>query len=102
MRYGDAQCFTSERVSQFLILNNDHQLRGRLAADLTAHVQLMEINRRVHKQNNVPKEFPLFVRNGYSIKVVADGYDVAPSGLMFKARLLDLLRSSLRYLKAQR
>ena len=50
----------------------------------------MEINRRVHKQNNVPKEFPLFVRNGYSIKVVADGYEVAPSGLMFKAGLRDL------------
>ena len=47
----------------------------------------MEINRRVHKQNNVPKEFPLFVRNGYSIKVVADDYQLAPSGLMFKASL---------------
>lgn len=49
-------------------------------------LQLLEINRRVHKQNNVPKEFPLFVRNGYKIKVVADGYEVAPSGLMYKVR----------------
>lgn len=56
-----------------------------MALLISLHVQLMEINRRVHKQNNVPKEFPLFVRNGYRIKVVADDYEVAPSGLMFKA-----------------
>jgi len=46
--------------------------------------QLLEINRRVHKQNNVPPEFPLFVRNGFNIKVVADGYATAPSGLIYK------------------
>jgi hypothetical protein len=46
--------------------------------------QLLEINRRVQKQNNVPKEFPLFVRNGFNIKVVADGYETAPSGLIYK------------------
>jgi len=38
----------------------------------------------VHKQNNVPPEFPLFVRNGFNIKVVADGYATAPSGLIYK------------------
>ena len=49
-----------------------------------AFLQLLEINRRVHKQNNVPPEFPLFVRNGFNIKVVADGYETAPSGLIYK------------------
>ena len=57
---------------------------------IASSMQLMEINRRVHKQNNVPKEFPLFVRNGFSIKVIADDYEVASSGLMFKASLPDL------------
>lgn len=46
--------------------------------------QLLEINRRVQKQNNVPREFPLFVRNGFNIKIVADGYETAPSGLIYK------------------
>ena len=50
-------------------------------------VQLLEINRRVHKQNNVPKEFPLFVRNGFNIKVIADDYQTAASGLMFKVSI---------------
>lgn len=52
----------------------------------TRLLQLMEINRRVHKQNNVPREFPLFVRNGFSIKIIADGYEIAPSGLIYKVR----------------
>ena len=42
----------------------------------------------MQRQNNVPKEFPLFVRNGFNIKVVADGYTMAPNGLIYKVRVL--------------
>ncbi|KAK9834273.1 hypothetical protein WJX81_002415 [Elliptochloris bilobata] len=46
--------------------------------------QVLETNRRVQAQNNSPADFPGFVRQGYDIKVLADGYQVDNKGLIFK------------------
>ena len=46
--------------------------------------QVLETNRRVQAQNNSPLDFPAFVRQGYDIKVLADGYLVDDKGLIFK------------------
>ncbi len=48
--------------------------------------QALENNRRIQAQNNVPAGFPAFVRQGYDIKVMADGYDVDEKGLIYKVR----------------
>ena len=50
--------------------------------------QVLETNRRVQAQNNAPEDFPAFVRQGYAIKVLADGYSVDSKGLIFKVRLV--------------
>ena len=50
-------------------------------------LQLLEINRQRQKQNNVPRDFPLFVRNGFEIKIVAESYTAAPNGLIYKVHL---------------
>ena len=47
-------------------------------------MQVLETNRRVQAQNNSPLDFPAFVRQGYDIKVLADGYRVDDKGLIFK------------------
>ena len=49
-------------------------------------MQVLETNRRVQAQNNSPADFPAFVRQGYDIKVLADGYLVDDKGLIFKVR----------------
>ena len=54
-------------------------------------LQLLDINKRVQKQNNVPREFPNFVRNGFDIKVVADSYSAAPNGLIYKVTIWHVL-----------
>ncbi|GLI61967.1 hypothetical protein VaNZ11_004533, partial [Volvox africanus] len=52
---------------------------------LTSQEKLvLNINRRIQAQNRVPGEFPGFVREGFDVKVVGDGYTVASSGLIFK------------------
>ena len=48
---------------------------------------MLETNRRVQAQNNAPPDFPAFVRQGFDIKVLADGYGVDEKGLIFKVRL---------------
>ncbi|GIM03285.1 hypothetical protein Vretimale_8049 [Volvox reticuliferus] len=45
---------------------------------------VLSINRRIQAQNRVPGDFPGFVREGFDVKVVGDGYVVAPSGLIYK------------------
>ena len=52
-----------------------------------AGAQVLETNRRVQAQNNAPPDFPAFVRQGYDIKVLADGYSVDSKGLIYKVRL---------------
>lgn len=47
-------------------------------------MQVLETNRRVQQQNNAPKEFPAFVRRGYAIRVIADGYAENEQGLIYK------------------
>ncbi len=48
---------------------------------------MLETNRRVQAQNNAPPDFPAFVRQGFDIKVLADGYGLDEKGLIFKVRL---------------
>ena len=51
-----------------------------LAAMTPTDRQVYEINRRVQAQNRAPEGFPGFVRDGFDITIVADGYEVEPSG----------------------
>ncbi|KAI8463139.1 MAG: FKBP-type peptidyl-prolyl cis-trans isomerase [Monoraphidium minutum] len=46
--------------------------------------QVLSLNRRAQAQNRAPEEFPGFVRLGFDIVIVADGYQVSPEGLLFK------------------
>ncbi|KAK9798577.1 hypothetical protein WJX73_001121 [Symbiochloris irregularis] len=46
--------------------------------------QVLDQNKRVQAQNNAPKLFPGFVRRGYAIRVIADGYVEDSQGLIFK------------------
>ena len=55
--------------------------------------QVLETNRRVQAQNNSPLDFPAFVRQGYDIKVLADGYLVDAKGLIFKVRGLPAVQT---------
>eukprot|EP01023_Acetabularia_acetabulum_P062113 TRINITY_DN7594_c0_g1_i8.p1 TRINITY_DN7594_c0_g1~~TRINITY_DN7594_c0_g1_i8.p1 ORF type:complete len:273 (-),score=43.33 TRINITY_DN7594_c0_g1_i8:247-1065(-) len=45
---------------------------------------VLEQNGRVQKQNNVPNDFPQFIRQGFEVVVVADGYNMEDSGLIYK------------------
>ncbi|KXZ49320.1 hypothetical protein GPECTOR_22g914 [Gonium pectorale] len=52
---------------------------------LTSQEKLvLSLNRRIQTQNRVPVDFPGFIREGFDVKVVADGYKTAPSGLIYK------------------
>ncbi len=53
--------------------------------ELTAPEQrLLEYNLRTQRQNNAPPDFPSFVREGFDMTVLADGYQV--SGADWQAR----------------
>eukprot|EP00884_Botryococcus_braunii_P020321 jgi/Botrbrau1/6973/Bobra.0165s0010.1 len=53
--------------------------------DLTlSERQVLEINLRVQRQNGAPPDFPVFVRQGFDIKVLADGYTEDSQGLIYK------------------
>ena len=45
---------------------------------------MLEINKRVQRQNNSPNGFPNFVRQGFDLKVVADGYTKHPDGFIYR------------------
>lgn len=47
---------------------------------LHVNAQVYALNRRVQAQNRAPDNFPGFVRNGFDVKVVGDGYNSASSG----------------------
>lgn len=56
---------------------------------LLAHtLQVLEINKRVQRQNNSPNGFPNFVRQGFDLKVVADGYTKHPDGFIYRVSSL--------------
>lgn len=61
--------------------------------------QVLETNRRVQAQNNSPLDFPGFVRQGYDIKVLADGYLVDDKGLIFKVGGLPAVQTCKRSLR---
>jgi FKBP-type peptidyl-prolyl cis-trans isomerase len=46
--------------------------------------QVLALNRRVQAQNRAPKEFPAFVRQGFDIKIIADGFSADESGLVYR------------------
>ena len=54
-------------------------------------MQSLENNRRIQTQNNAPLDFPAFVRQGYDIKIMADGYDRDEKGLIYKVRQYTVL-----------
>ena len=41
-----------------------------------AQKQVLQNNLRTQRQNNAPLDFPNFVREGYDMTIVADGYQV--------------------------
>ncbi|KAK9819473.1 hypothetical protein WJX74_010867 [Apatococcus lobatus] len=45
--------------------------------------QVLEQNRRRQAQNSAPPDFPSFARQGFDIKILADGYSTS-NGLIFK------------------
>ncbi len=47
-------------------------------------MQVLAINKRVQTQNNAPVGFPNFVRDGYEIIILADGYQESQDGLIWK------------------
>ncbi|KAJ9522998.1 hypothetical protein QJQ45_023834 [Haematococcus lacustris] len=46
--------------------------------------KVYSLNKRIQAQNRTPEDFPGFVRTGFDVKVVGDGYSVTPSGLFYK------------------
>jgi FKBP-type peptidyl-prolyl cis-trans isomerase len=46
--------------------------------------QVLALNRRVQAQNRAPPEFPAFVRRGFDILIVADGFEADGQGLVFR------------------
>mmetsp|Transcript_5844 Transcript_5844/g.14534 ORF Transcript_5844/g.14534 Transcript_5844/m.14534 type:complete len:218 (-) Transcript_5844:307-960(-) len=55
-----------------------------LATITPSEKQVYALNRRVQAQNRVPDNFPGFIRNGFDVRVVGDGYSMTPSGLIYK------------------
>lgn len=49
-----------------------------------AQKKILEFNQRTQRQNNAPEDFPNFLRDGYDMTIVADGYQVSPEGLYYK------------------
>ncbi|KAK9843584.1 hypothetical protein WJX84_004988, partial [Apatococcus fuscideae] len=45
--------------------------------------QVLEQNRRRQAQNSAPRDFPSFARQGFDIKILADGYSTS-NGLIYK------------------
>lgn len=72
-------CMASLRCRKYH--NWSHHLR------LCAVIQSLENNRRIQRQNNAPQDFPAFVRQGYDIKIMADGYEIDSKGLIYKVGL---------------
>lgn len=47
--------------------------------------QILEYNKRSQRQNGAPPDFPLFVRDGYNMTILAsDGYQISPEGVIYK------------------
>lgn len=42
--------------------------------------QVYNLNRRIQAQQRAPAGFPGFIREGFNVKVIADGYKSTPSG----------------------
>lgn len=60
-------------------------------------VQVLEQNRRRQAQNSAPRDFPSFARQGFDIKILADGYSTS-NGLIYKVQCLAEVRASVHLL----
>ncbi|CAD7705184.1 unnamed protein product [Ostreobium quekettii] len=47
-------------------------------------IKVLRNNLKIQGQNQVPRDFPSFVRDGFNIKVLAEGYKLDESGLIYK------------------
>lgn len=54
-------------------------------------------NTRIQEQNQVPFDFPTFVREGFDVKVIADGYIEDQNGFVGISKLDDPFRFRLIY-----
>lgn len=55
-----------------------------VAALTPSEKQVLMLNKRIQAQNRCPIDFPTFVREGFNIKVIGQGYQVKPNGLIYK------------------
>lgn len=58
-----------------------------------AELKVLANNLKIQGQNQVPQDYPSFVREGFDIKILADGYSVDQSGLIYKDYVLGSGRS---------
>lgn len=65
----------NQHLTRALLLPLPHLPPLRLPA-----LQVLTLNRRIQAQNRVPVDFPGFVREGFNVKVLGDGYVTEPSG----------------------
>lgn len=49
-----------------------------------AQARALELNTRIQQQNAAPVGFPAFVREGFNVKVLADGYTEDKDGLIYR------------------
>lgn len=47
---------------------------------LTHPTQVFNLNKRIQSQNNAPAEFPTFIRSGFDVKVIGEGFQVEGNG----------------------
>lgn len=57
-----------------------HNGYGRLVKHVHAQAQVLALNRRIQAQNRAPEDFPSFIRTGFDVRVVGEGYKTTPSG----------------------
>eukprot|EP00775_Hariotina_reticulata_P010090 gene10090-10246_t len=56
---------------------------GRLARSNKIQ-QIFNLNRRAQSQNRAPDDFPGFIREGFDITIVGEGYQMEANGLIYK------------------
>lgn len=50
----------------------------------SVETRALELNNRIQQQNAAPMDFPSFIRQGFNVKIIADGYRASPEGLVFR------------------
>eukprot|EP01026_Neomeris_dumetosa_P056886 TRINITY_DN52138_c0_g1_i1.p2 TRINITY_DN52138_c0_g1~~TRINITY_DN52138_c0_g1_i1.p2 ORF type:complete len:219 (-),score=17.36 TRINITY_DN52138_c0_g1_i1:10-666(-) len=78
-KQGSSSAYTPE--SDKIILMNSTEAEEKLSK---VQKLILEQNKRVQSQNNVPNEFPSFVRQGFDVIVIGDGFIMEDSGIIYK------------------